>query len=140
MKPKRRPIPASAGQAAERATDSRLAERRQKGEGRMLNREWDDSSWTFITNHTAILMAIVADPTLTVRQLAQQVGITERRAAQIIKDLREAGYLKVERVGRRSRYQVNQVQSLHRFPVENVQLGEFLVALRQVSEPVEASA
>lgn len=97
-----------------------------------------DTSWTFITNHTAILLAIAEGPTLTVRQLAQQVGITERRAAQIIKDLREAGYLEVERVGRRSRYQVNHEQCLHRFPRDGMPLGDFIEALRRQDAPVGA--
>src|SRR5919199_4493391 len=99
-----------------------------------MTKRWDDSSWTFITNHGAVLYAIMEDGTLTVRHLAQRVGITERRAAQIIKDLREAGYLQVERTGRRCHYQVIRDRSLQRFPLENVPLGDFLLALRQAGE------
>lgn len=99
----------------------------------------EESTWTFITNHTAILLTIVEDPTLTVREIANRVGITERRAAQIIRDLREAGYIEVERVGRRSRYTLRGGQPLHRFPLENVPLGEFLQAVRRTGAPAAAA-
>ncbi len=64
------------------------------------------------------------------RELAQQAGITERRAAQIIRELREAGYLTVERAGRRSRYCVQEQRPLDRFPLGDITLGRFLAAVR----------
>ena len=86
----------------------------------------------FLTAHTLVLLAIVHDPTARMRELAQEAGITERRAAQIIRELREAGYLTVEQAGRRSRYCVREQQPLERFPLGDVTLGDFLAALGRV--------
>ena len=86
---------------------------------------------TFLTAHTLVLLAIIHHPTARLRELAQQAGITERRATQIIRELREAGYLTVERAGRRPRYCVQEQRSLARFPLDDVTLGSFLAALRR---------
>ena len=62
-----------------------------------------DIGWTFLTNHAAVYLSIARDPEILVRELAEQVGITERSVLTIIKDLVEEGYLGVERRGDRGR-------------------------------------
>ncbi|SEG23248.1 MarR family protein [Thermomonospora echinospora] len=64
-------------------------------------------SWTFLTNHARVLISIARRPTIRVRDVAQEIGITERAAQLIITDLEEAGYLTRTRVGRRNTYTVN---------------------------------
>ena len=66
-----------------------------------------DSSWRFLTNHAHVLERIAADPTLRLRDIAADVGITERAAASIVNDLVDAGYLTRTRVGRRNTYVVH---------------------------------
>jgi DNA-binding MarR family transcriptional regulator len=61
-------------------------------------------SWLFLTNHMHVLASIARAPDATIRQTATRVGISERAAAQIIKDLEEGGYLTRTRLGRRNRY------------------------------------
>jgi Mn-dependent DtxR family transcriptional regulator len=61
-----------------------------------------------VTNHAHVLEAIAADPTIRVRDIAADVGITERTAAQIVNDLDEAGYLTRTRDGRRNLYEVHE--------------------------------
>jgi hypothetical protein len=63
-------------------------------------------TWRFLTSHASALLCIRRDPELRVRDLAVMIGITERRAQGIVSDLVEAGYLVVEKVGRRNRYTV----------------------------------
>jgi len=63
--------------------------------------------WRFVTNHAHVLEAIAADPTIRLRDIAADVGITERTAAQIVNDLEEAGYVTKIRDGRRNRYEVH---------------------------------
>jgi DNA-binding MarR family transcriptional regulator len=75
------------------------------------------SSWTFFTNHAHVLLCISRDPEIRIRDLADQVGITERAAQRIVTDLIEADYLERERDGRRNRYTVREEQPL-RHPVE----------------------
>jgi Mn-dependent DtxR family transcriptional regulator len=67
----------------------------------------NDHLWRFVTNHAHVLECIYADPSVRLRDIATRVGITERTAAQIVKDLEGAGYLTKTRDGRRNRYDVH---------------------------------
>jgi DNA-binding MarR family transcriptional regulator len=63
--------------------------------------------WTFVTNHTQVLLTIARDSDVRMRDIAAIVGITERAAQSIVADLIEEGYVTRERVGRRNHYSVN---------------------------------
>lgn len=63
--------------------------------------------WTFLTNHAHVLLAIARNPTARLRDVAADVGITERAAQAIVADLEASGYLHRERVGRRNQYTIN---------------------------------
>lgn len=75
------------------------------------------SSWTFLSNHSHVLIALAGDRTLRIRDLALRVGITERAVAQILADLEGAGVIEKDRDGRRNVYRVNGDVPL-RHPVE----------------------
>lgn len=62
--------------------------------------------WTFLSNHAQVLLCIAKDPSMTVREIGERVGITERAAQKIIRDLEAAGYLIRHREGRRNRYEL----------------------------------
>lgn len=64
-------------------------------------------SWTFLTHHARVLLEISRDPEIRLREVAQNIGITERAVQGIVADLHEAGYLTRHRVGRRNHYQLN---------------------------------
>lgn len=92
----------------------------------------DKPSWTFLTNHSHVLLCIAADPEIRGRDIAERVGITERSAQSIIADLVDGGYLTREKVGRRNRYEIHGAKPL-RHPVErDHQVAELL---RLVSAP-----
>lgn len=63
-------------------------------------------SWTFLTNHGHVLIAIARDPGLRQRDIAHAVGITVGAVQKIISELERGGYLRHERVGRRNTYEV----------------------------------
>ena len=73
--------------------------------------------WTFLTNHSHVLLCIAADPDIRGRDIAERVGITERSAQSIVADLVEAGYVTRRKVGRRNTYEVHPEGQL-RHPVE----------------------
>jgi len=73
--------------------------------------------WTFLSNHSHVLIALAKEPDLRIRDLADEVGITERAVAQILTDLEAAFVLTKERKGRRNAYHINPNVSL-RHPVE----------------------
>ena len=89
----------------------------------------DTTTWTFLTNHAHVLLCISADHSMRLREVAERVGITERAAQRIIRDLCDAGYLTRTRVGRRNHYEVNAELPL-RHPVENArEVGALLQLL-----------
>lgn len=63
--------------------------------------------WTFVTNHTQVLLCIARDPDVRLRDIATRIGITERATQRILADLVDAGYVKRRRQGRRNSYTVN---------------------------------
>ncbi len=63
--------------------------------------------WTFLSNHAQVLLCIARNPSITTREIGDQVGITERAAQSIIDDLETAGYLTRHRHGRRNRYDLH---------------------------------
>lgn len=89
----------------------------------------DRSTWTFLTNHGHVLLAIAADPELRLRDVAERVGITERASQRIVSELEEAGYLEVTRVGRRNVYRVQTNQPLRHPAEHHHRVGELLEVL-----------
>jgi predicted transcriptional regulator len=63
--------------------------------------------WTFLTNHAQVLLCVARNPDLTTREIAQEVGITERAVQRLIRDLAESGYISHERQGRQNHYVVH---------------------------------
>jgi PAS domain S-box-containing protein len=68
--------------------------------------------WLFFTNHARVLTVLALNPGLTVREIASEVGITERATHRIIGELANDGYLTRERVGQRNRYRVHAATAL----------------------------
>jgi DNA-binding IclR family transcriptional regulator len=66
-----------------------------------------EAGWTFLTNHAHVLILLSREGSLTMREVADRVGITERAVQRIVAELVEGGYLAVEKDGRRNQYTVN---------------------------------
>ena len=64
-------------------------------------------SWTFLTNHALVLAAVAVEPDARLQDISGRVGITERSTHGILKDLEDAGYVVITKVGRRNTYRVN---------------------------------
>jgi len=87
------------------------------------------ADWTFLTNHTHVLVCVAREPGVKMREIAQRVGITERAATRIVGELVEAGYLTRHRVGARNFYELHPELPL-RHPLEDGhQVGEVLAVL-----------
>ena len=74
-------------------------------------------AWTFLTNHSHVLVCLAQDPEMRIRDVADRVGITERAVQKIIQDLEEGGVLERRREGRRNVYDLHLDRPL-RHPVE----------------------
>ena len=94
----------------------------------------DGKPWTFVTNHTQVLLCIAQDEDVRIRDIAEKVGITERAAQRIVADLVHEGFITVERVGRRNRYTIDRDAALRHDAQEGYAIGELLDVLRRESE------
>jgi winged helix DNA-binding protein len=63
-------------------------------------------AWNFLSNHGQALLCIARDPQMRLRDIADCVGITERRTYDIVSDLIKAGYVVKGKDGRRNRYEI----------------------------------
>ncbi len=82
--------------------------------------------WTFLTNHAHVLVLLWQNPAMIVREVARQVGITERAVQHILAELENAGILQRTRVGRQNRYHIETSVPL-RHPIESHRtIGELL--------------
>lgn len=83
-------------------------------------------SWTFLTNHTHLLVVLSREPTRRIRDLAEEVGITERAVQRILAELVSDGILTVKKEGRRNSYRIRRGTRL-RHPLESKHtIGEIL--------------
>jgi hypothetical protein len=87
------------------------------------------ASWHFLTNHGRALLCIARDSEVRLRDIAIDLGITERHAYGIVSDLTEAGYVVKEKDGRRNRYQIQEHLPLPEQPDRDQAIGEVLGVL-----------
>ena len=85
--------------------------------------------WGFLTNHGQVLLCIARDPDARLRDIATELGITERTAYGIVTDLSDAGYVVKSKDGRRNRYQVQNHLPLRDAVSRERTIGEMLSVL-----------
>lgn len=90
--------------------------------------------WTFLTNHSHVLVLLARNPSQVLREVALQVGITERAVQRIIADLEAGGIIDREKIGRQNHYRIRTNQPL-RHPIESHRtIGDLLALLSEVSD------
>jgi DNA-binding transcriptional ArsR family regulator len=87
-------------------------------------------SWTFLSNHGRALLCIAHDPDVRLRDIAAELGITERRAYALVSDLADGGYVVKERDGRRNRYSIEEHLPVPELIDRDLAIGEVLGVLR----------
>lgn len=75
----------------------------------------DAPSWGFFTSHLRTLLVVANATSPTAFEIAASVGITERAAVAILRQLEEEGVLVRSKAGRRNSYQIK-FTALGRFP------------------------
>lgn len=86
----------------------------------------DKSAWTFLTNHTHILVVLSRCPENRIRDLAEEVGITQRAVQRILAELAEDGVIAIIKDGRRNRYRINREFRLRHALESRHTIGELL--------------
>jgi DNA-binding MarR family transcriptional regulator len=64
-------------------------------------------TWNFLTNYAIALVYVALHPDSTVRTISADIGITERAALSILRDLDDEGIVERHRSGRRNTYAIN---------------------------------
>lgn len=77
----------------------------------------DEAPWTFLTNHSHVLLCIAKQADIRLSEVARLVGIGERSVHRIVHELEAAGYLRVIKEGRRNVYRIDLDRPL-RHPLE----------------------
>lgn len=97
--------------------------------------------WTFLTNHSHVLLAVTANSRALVEDIAATVGITARATLHILADLEDAGYLQRVREGRRTRYVVQPTQHFRHPATAHQEIGALLAIFTptNVTPPKESS-
>lgn len=85
--------------------------------------------WTFLTNHSHVLVLLARNPSRVLREVAQQVGITERAVQRIIAELEAGGFVKREKIGRQNHYQIRTNQPLRHAIESHRTIGDLLALL-----------
>lgn len=93
------------------------------------------STWTFVTNHAVVLSYLAHHPSITARELAADVGITERAVRRIIRDLEAEGYLTKTRIGRGAHYSIRHSRPLRHRTQQGNLVGNLLKVLRLQGRP-----
>ena len=70
------------------------------------------SHWTLLSNHGHVLVCLSRDPEARLRDVAADVGITERAVQKIVRDLQDGGMISVSKSGRRNCYRIHRKQSM----------------------------
>jgi len=91
-------------------------------------------SFELLTNHGHVLLCVSRDPEMRLREIAECVGITERAAHRIVRELEEGGFLTRHREGRRNHYEVHPDASMRHELEQDARVGKLLTAL--AAEPV----
>ena len=70
------------------------------------------SNWTLFSNHGHVLVCLARDPKARLRDVAADVGITERAVQKIVRDLQDGGMISITKSGRRNCYRIHGKQTL----------------------------
>lgn len=84
------------------------------------------SNWTLFSNHGHVLVCLAGDSEARLRDVAVDVGITERAVQKIVRDLQTHGMISVTKHGRRNRYRIHHKKNLRHGLEAHCTLGELM--------------
>jgi hypothetical protein len=94
--------------------------------------------WTFFSNYGHVLVCLARNREARLRDVAAEVGITERAVQKIVRDLQSEGFLTISKQGRCNRYRINRRKSLRHELEGHCTVGK-LLALVSRAAPLEAT-
>jgi hypothetical protein len=89
--------------------------------------------WTLFSNHGHVLVCLARDSEARLRDVAVNVGITERAVQKIVRDLQDGGMISVTKIGRRNRYRIHDKEFLRHNLEANCTVKDLI---KTVNKPV----
>ena len=87
------------------------------------------SPWSFFSNHAYVLVCLAANPRARLRDVAEDVCVTERTVLRRVTELEAADILKRVKAGRRNSYVINTQARLQHPLDSHWTVGELLTAV-----------
>ena len=84
------------------------------------------NSWTLFSNHGHVLVCLARNSDARLRDVAADVGITERAVQKIVRDLQDGGMISVTKNGRRNSYRIHKKQTLRHRLEANCKLRDLI--------------
>ncbi|MDI9636912.1 winged helix-turn-helix domain-containing protein [Kamptonema cortianum] len=81
---------------------------------------------SLLNNHAHLLVCLLRNNKQTLRNVAEQIGITERAAQRIVAELESLGILERTKVGRRNQYTINTNVRLTNAVENGLTIGDIL--------------
>ena len=82
--------------------------------------------WRLFSRHGHVLISLAQNPHIRMRDLAVQVGVTERSVRKMIVALEKSGALETRRVGRKNAYEITRQHNLEHPFEEEIELARIL--------------
>jgi hypothetical protein len=97
---------------------------------------WESSlpAWNLVTSHGLALLFVATHPNATVQQIAEALGLSERRIADIIRELAAERLILVKRNGRRNEYEINPDARFRHPLVADIPFRAFIQLWRSASD------
>ena len=89
------------------------------------------AAWTFLTSHARVLICVAREPGIRLRDVAEEVGLTERATYRIVDELEAGGYLTRHRMGHRNFYEVHPETEMRHPMLADRRVGELLALFRE---------
>ena len=82
--------------------------------------------WTLFSNHGHVLVCLARDQQARLRDVARNVGITERAVQKIVRELQQAGFISISKHGRCNRYEIHSRKNLRHELEAGCPVGQLL--------------
>jgi predicted ArsR family transcriptional regulator len=89
------------------------------------------SGWTLFSNHGHVLVCLARNSEARLRDVASDVGITERAVQKIVRDLQDGGMISITKNGRRNCYRIHKKQNLRHALEADCTLRDLLRVINQ---------
>ena len=89
------------------------------------------NNWTLFSNHGHVLVSLARNSDARLRDVAADVGITERAVQKIVRDLQDEGMISIKKNGRRNCYRIHKKTPLRHTLEADCVLGDLITVVNK---------